>query len=87
MWVLLKTCNVAWIVVLEISPTGKGHTASVTEQATLDSSSDVTKFGEEKPTERESAASAGGGRPKELDVGAKKVQNKIYWDEPFATLQ
>ena len=76
----LKTCNVAWFVVLEISPTGKGHTASVTEQVTPDSSSDATKSGQEKPTERESTASAGGGRPNELDVGAKKVQNMMLWD-------
>ena len=64
------------LIVSEISPTGKSHTASVTEQVTPDSSSDAAKKSrQEKPTERECTASTGGGRPSELDVGAKKVQS------------
>ena len=73
---------------LEISPTGKGQTSSLTEQVTPDSSSDATKkYGQEKPTDRESTASTGSGRPSELDVGAKKVQIVMFCDELLHTVQ
>ena len=76
------------LFVLEISPTGKGHTSSLSEQVTPDSSSDATKkSGQEKPTDRESTASTGSGRPSELDVGAKKVKSVIFCDELFAAVQ
>ena len=76
------------LFVLEISPTGKGQTSSLTEQVTPDSSSDATKkSGQEKPTDRESTASTGSGRPSELDVGAKKVKSVIFYDELFAAIQ
>ena len=67
------------LFILEISPTGKGYTSSLSEQVTPDSSSDAAKkSGKENPTDRESTASTGGGRPSELDVGAKKVLFILY---------